>query len=140
MQAADGHAEEWANVDVHQRIRQFQTRINKMDTLTAQVKEDTLTAQAKEDNNNSPECFNRNSQKTRSKSLSSKYLLLKDDNSQSETLEKEEVKLEEEDPAAATVTFHSDEEDHETVILPSVKMLASKFNEPCRTRNNASKV
>ena len=131
MQAADGHAEEWANVDVHQRIRQFQTRINKMDTLTAQ---------AKEDNNNSPECFNRNSQKTRSKSLPSKYLLLKDDNSQPETLEKEEVKLEEEDPAAATVTFHSDEEDHETVILPSVKMLASKFNEPCRTRNNASKV
>ena len=102
MQAGAGHLEEWANVDVHQRIRQFQTRIDKMDTLTAP---------AKEDNNNSPEGLNRNIQKTRSKSLPSKYLLLKDDNSEPETLEREEVKLEEEDPGAATVTFHSDEED-----------------------------
>ena len=134
MQAADTHSQEWANVDVHQRIRQFQTRINKMDTLTAPVKE--------ANNNNSEDCFNRNIQKTRSKSLPSKYLPVKEYNSEPEPLEDEELKDVdvEEDPAIAAVTFHSDEEDPETLILPSVKKLASKFNEPCSTRKMASKV
>ena len=103
-----------------------------MDTLTAPVKEDN--------NNNSEDCFNRNIQKTRSKSLPSKYLPVKD--SEPEPLEDEELKHVdvEEDSAIATVTFHSDEEDPETLILPSVKKLASKFNEPCSTRKMASKV
>ena len=105
-----GEQEDCSAVDVNQRIREFQSRINKISSR---------------DNNNNSDQENRNLSKTRSKSLPAKSQLVKHNSSDSETSEREVRDLEE-TPAPA-VCNNSDTED-ERVILPSVKMLANKFN------------
>ena len=112
-------------VDVTQRIKQFQSRINKLDT-----------AATNDTNNNNSEQVNRNIIKTRSKSLPAKYPLVKDESFDVETVEREEVGSVE--GKITAVVSDNDEQEH--FILPSVKMLASKFTEHSRARKSTSKV
>ena len=116
--------EQCSAVDVSQRIKQFQSRINKIKTKDKSRARDN-------DNNNNSEHYDRNIVKTRSKSLPGKSPLVR--------YEEEEVRNIEEDPAPA-VGNSSSADQEEIVSLPSVKMLASKFSDQSRTRRVDSKV
>ena len=120
--------EQCSAVDVSQRIKQFQSRINKIKTKDKSRARDN-------DNNNNSEYYDRNIVKTRSKSLPGKSPLVR--------YEEEEVRNIEEDPApaAAPAVGNSSSADQEEIVsLPSVKMLASKFSDQSRTRRVDSKV
>ena len=130
MQVTQADKEDWSNVDVSLMIKQFQTRINKMGPVTNG-----------DCNNNSPEFFSRNIPKTRSRSLPSKYPMADHDGSVPEASVMEDVVSVEEDTAAVvSQPTNSDDEQHEALLLPSVRMLASKFTEYPRTRKITSKV
>ena len=132
----DTDQEECGAVDVSQRIKQFQSRINKITIKSKSRSKDN-------NNNNSTEYDNRNIVKTRSKSLPGKSLVVK--------YEVEEVRNIEEAAAPAPApapapragssnTSSSSEQQEEIVSLPSVKMLASKFSHQSRSRRIDSKV
>ena len=125
--------EDCSAVDVSQRIKQFQSRINKITT------KDKIRSRDSNNNNNSEHYENRNIVKTRSRSLPGKSPLLR--------YEGEEVRNIEEAPgpgAPATPLeigpSSGPEHQEEIVSLPSVKMLASKFSHQSRTRRIDSKV
>ena len=119
--------EECSAVDVSQRIKEFQTRINKISTKDK--------SRSRDSNNNS-ECENRNIVKTRSKSLPGKSPIVR--------YEEDEMRNSGETPAPLTHTavgnISDGEEQEEIVILPSVKMLATRFSHQSRTRRIDSKV
>ena len=126
--------EDCSAVDVSQRIKQFQSRINKI------TKKDNSRNGNNNNNNNSEYFENRNIVKTRSKSLPGKSPLVR--------YEGEELRSMEETPASAPAapappavgSSSHPEQQEEIVSLPSVKMLASKFSHQSRTRRIDSKV
>ena len=124
--------EECSAVDVSQRIKQFQSRINKITTKDKTRSRDSNN----NNNNNDTEYDNKNIVKTRSKSLPGKSPLVR--------YEVEEVRNTEEEEAAGrpagSKTSSAPEQQEEIVSLPSVKMLASKFSHQSRTRRIDSKV
>ena len=130
--------EECSAVDVSQRIKQFQSRINK---ITTKAKDKSSSRDSCNNNNNNSEYDNRNIVKTRSKSLPGKSPIVRYEAEEERKIgEKAPPTAPPTAPAGSNSSSATVQQQEEIASLPSVKMLASKFSHQSRTRRIDSKV
>ena len=128
--------EECSAVDVSQRIKQFQSRINK---ITTKAKDKSSSRDSWNNNNNNSEYDNRNIVKTRSKSLPGKSPIVRYEAEEERNIS-EKAAAPPTAPAGSNSSSATVQQQEEIASLPSVKMLASKFSHQSRTRRIDSKV